>query len=96
MDIADVEAALDKVNQFAGLLQQHEPLWRAYYISNYSAPPQMEQIESQIQRSYPVILRIADRADAEIAAKLRQSGPVWRWSPVLEAAQQLVGSPKRG
>lgn len=93
VEIADVGAALDKVRNFIALIDQNEPLWRAARTAARSsyAVAQLKQSDSQIHELLPLILRIADRVDPEVAAKLRQESHGWHWRPAMEASRQLVG-----
>lgn len=91
MDIADIGAATDKVRSFIALLQQQKPVWTAYRRSDTGRNPQLDHLNSQIHEQLPLILRIADRTDPEIAARLRDRSSYWHWQPALEASQQLLG-----
>ena len=67
VDIADIDAALGKVRAFIALLEQNHAAWEKTGI--YSAPNQQQtQTENQIQEQLPLIIRIAGRTDADLAA----------------------------
>jgi hypothetical protein len=89
VEIADVEAALAKVRQFIALLEQNERIWNA--TGSTVDSPQLKQSDSQVFEQLPLILRIAERADAELAAKLKQDGYGWPFSPAMDASRQLAG-----
>ena len=88
MEIADVAAALDKVRQFIALLDLNQRLWVA---TGLDENPQLRESDNQIHEQLPLIQRIADRADPELSAKLKQSGMVWQWDPAMRASRQLAG-----
>jgi Protein of unknown function (Hypoth_ymh) len=86
VEIADVEAALEKVRGFIALLEQG---WK---LSRDGTGGEVRwSIEHRIQEQLPFILRIADRADPELVVKLKQEGHAWRYFPTLEASRQLAG-----
>jgi hypothetical protein len=85
VDIADIEAALKKVRDFTALLETSRRL------HNSVGNPAKEQAEIQIQEQLPLIARIAERADPELVALLKEQSPAWRYHPTLRAARQLTG-----
>ena len=87
MEIADVEAALEKVRGFIALLEQGLELYRA----GLTFTEQRWAIERRIQEQLPLVLRIADRADPELVVELKEEGHAWRYSPALVASRQLAG-----
>lgn len=89
MEIANIEAALEKVRQFIVLLEQNERIWNATPATVDNL--QLKQSDGQVHEQLPLILRIAERADGELAAKLKQDGYGWPFRPVMEASQQLAG-----
>jgi hypothetical protein len=64
VEIANVEAALEKVRGFVDLLDQNEGLWN----SNSTEYPRWRETNSQIHEQLPLILRIAARAVPELPA----------------------------
>ncbi len=91
VDIANVEAALEKVRGFIALLDQHHRLWDAFG-STTPEPLQLKDTDSQVQEQLPLIRRIADRADSELAGNLKKDGyPSWPYYRILETSRQLSG-----
>ena len=90
VEIADVEAALSKVRDFIALLQQHYGLYDAVGSASPSHP-QLRGIDNDIQEQLPLISRIAQRADPELADKLKKDSYGWPYYRVREASQQLAG-----
>ncbi len=96
MEIADVEAALEKVRRFVALLEESERMWNAIGSGAVTEnPPQWKQTDSQIHDQLPLILRIAARADAELATKLEkgidEGSYGWPYHRAMEASRQLAG-----
>ena len=87
MEIANVEAALGKVRTFIAVLGTNELLWNSNSIEH----PAWRDTESQIHEELPLILRIADRVDPDLAAQFKKEAYGWRYRPAMEAAQQLAG-----
>ncbi len=87
MEIANVEAALEKVRGFIDLLDRSERLWN----SNSTGHPAWRQADSQIHEQLPLILRIAARTDPELPAKLKEDSYGWPYHRTMEASQQLAG-----
>ena len=87
MEIANVEAALEKVRGFIDLLDQNERLWN----SNSTGHPLWRETDSQIHEQLPLILRIAARADPELPAKLKEDSYGWPYHRTMEASRQLAG-----
>ena len=90
VEIADVEAAFSKVRDFIALLQQHHGLYDAVGSASPSHP-QLRGIPNDIQEQLPLISRIAQRADPELADKLKKDSYGWPYYRVREASQQLAG-----
>ena len=88
MEIADVGAALEKVRQFVLSLEENQALWKAH---GYGEGSPVRKSDHQIREQLPLVRRIAERADPELAAELKRPGLVWQWDPVLKASQQLAG-----
>jgi hypothetical protein len=79
VEIADVEAALAKVRAFITLLEQNHNAWKA--SSSMEGPnPHQTQTDNQIQEQLPLIIRIAARADDDLAAKMEKDGGAYSWS----------------
>jgi hypothetical protein len=97
MNIADLDAALNKVREFIGLLEQNRTALSNVRISDgvNVVGKQYGETGNLIQEKLPLILRIAMRADADLGARLRDVGSHrrhgWRYSEVLEICQQLAG-----
>ena len=78
VEIADIDAALGKVRAFIALLEQNHAAWDKTGI--YADPsPQRTQTDNQIQEQLPLIIRIADRADADLAVKMQKSSGAYGW-----------------
>jgi Protein of unknown function (Hypoth_ymh) len=86
--IADPQAALEKVRQFIGLLENSRDIYR-----NYGARETEEgrETDSLIHESLPLIVQIADRADPDLVPKLQDQDYSWPFYKTIEAAQQLAG-----
>ena len=98
VDIADPEAALEKVRAFIALLDQNHAQWDAAGSGvvarrNSSAEAEEKVTTAQIQEGLPLIKRIAARADADLASKMdpRHIGYSWSFHFIREASQQLAG-----
>lgn len=92
IDIADVEAALDKVRAFIKLLDQNHAGWER--TGTYDGPtPLLKQTSAQINEQLPLIVRIAARVDAELAARMEphHSAYGWLYTSIKTASQQLAG-----
>jgi hypothetical protein len=89
MEIADVATALEKVRQFITLLEQNEQIWDA--AGSMLSNPRLKQSDGQIHEQLPLIVRIAARADAELAAKLKEDSYGWPYHRTIEASRQLAG-----
>jgi hypothetical protein len=89
VEIADIELALGKVRGFITLLEQSQ---RIYSQSpNRLQNPEWKQTDNQIQEQLPLILRIADRADPDLAVMLKEQSHGWRYYQTVKAARQLAG-----
>jgi tetratricopeptide (TPR) repeat protein len=51
----------------------------------------LERQREQDHEQLPLVVRIADRADPELAAKLKQQGAGWPWRSAMDASRQLAG-----
>jgi hypothetical protein len=88
--IADVEAALDRVRVFIALLEEH---YRIYNVVGSTSPEhsQLRAADDKIQEEFPLITRIAERADPEITDRLKKDSIGWPYYRVREASRQLAG-----
>lgn len=87
MDIADVPAALKKVQSFIVVLRRGQQEW-----SRDETPPYISDYRNNdILERLPLIVRIAARVDAELAVKLQEESDGWPYDQTLKAAQQLAG-----
>lgn len=61
--------------------------------STLTQVPQRTQTDNQIQEQLPLIIRIADRADADLAVKMQKSSGAYGWPyySTVDAARQLAG-----
>jgi hypothetical protein len=93
VDIADVDAALAKIRAFIALLEQHHAAWEQTSAYDSFSSPQLKEADNQIQEQLPLIVRIAGRADADLAAKMKKDGGAYGWSyyRIREASRQLAG-----
>jgi hypothetical protein len=93
VEIANVEAALEKVRGFIALLEQNHDLCNA--TASGDVNPQLKQSNNQVHEQLPLIRQIAARADAELHAMLEEgiTGGAYGWPyhRVLQASQQLAG-----
>lgn len=89
VSIADVDAALARVRAFITLLDQHHSIYNR--VGSRSENPQMLAADNQIQEQFQLIARIAERADPEIALKIKMDSYGWPYYRVREASQQLAG-----
>jgi hypothetical protein len=87
VEIANVEAALEKVRGFIALLVRSELLWN----SNSTGHAAWRETDSQIHEQLPLILRIAARADPELPTKLKEDSYGWPYHRTMEASRQLAG-----
>jgi hypothetical protein len=91
VQIADVEAALEKVRGFITLLEESHRI-RTSWGPN-SQYPQLRRIEHQIEDQLPLIRQIAARADPMLVAKLKKSSITspWLYHKAMKASRQLAG-----
>lgn len=87
MEIADVEAALRKVMDFTAVLEQNEHA----YIQRGNDPAGWKGSERKFHEDLPLILRIAERVEPELVAKMQADAHGWPHRPCLQATQELVG-----
>jgi len=87
LGLADNEAALTRLRSFITLLEQSRN-----YLGTRGQPEAKNKVESQVQQQIPIIQRIADHVDPEIAVMLRQRDPhdYWAHTKALAAAQRLI------
>jgi hypothetical protein len=87
VEIADVPAALKKVQSFIVVLRRGQQEW-----SKDGAPPYISDYRNNdILERLPLIVRIAARVDAELSAKLQEESDGWPYDQTLKAARQLAG-----
>lgn len=87
MEIADVPAALKKVQSFIVVLKRGKQEW-----SKDGTPPSISDYRNNdILERLPLIVRIAARVDAELPAKLQEESDGWPYDQTLKAARQLAG-----
>jgi hypothetical protein len=89
VEIADVDAARSKVREFLACVDQSEHIYNETGLYEDSAL--LRQTYSQVHERLPLILRIAARADAEIAVALKVQTDGWPFYKVKDAARQLAG-----
>jgi len=89
VEIADVDAARLKVREFLACVDQSERIYNE--TGFYEDDAVLKQTYSQVHERLPLILRIAARADAEIAAALKAQTGGWPFCKVKDAARQLAG-----
>jgi hypothetical protein len=90
MDIANVEAALKRVRGFITLLEENYGIYNT--VGSMSPEnPHLRGSDNQIQEQLPLIKRIAERADSEIARKLTEDSLGWPYYRMREASLQLAG-----
>jgi Protein of unknown function (Hypoth_ymh) len=87
VEIADVPAALKKVQSFIVVLKRGRQEW-----SEDGTPPYISDYRNNdILERLPLIVRIAARVDAELPAKLQEESDGWPYGQTLKAARQLAG-----
>jgi hypothetical protein len=87
VEIADVPAALKKVQSFIVVLKRGQQEW-----SQDGSPPHISDYRNNdILERLPLIVRIAARVDAELRTKLQEESDGWPYDQTLKAAQQLAG-----
>ena len=87
MEIADVPAALKKVQSFIVVLVRGQREW-----SEAKTPPYISDYRNNdILERLPLIVRIAARVDGELPAKLQEESEGWPYDRTLKAARQLAG-----
>ena len=92
MEIANVEAALLKVRTFIGLLDASYAVYNE--VGSYSAENlRLRDTDRRVQEQFPLIARIAKRADPGIATRLQEKSLGWPYYEALAASQQLAGLP---
>jgi hypothetical protein len=93
VEIADVDAALGKVRAFIVLLDMNHTEWQRTSAMDASTTPLLKTTTTQINAQLPLIVRIATRADADIASKMAVHHASYGWSyySIKEASEQLVG-----
>jgi hypothetical protein len=93
VEIANVEAALERVRGFIALLKQNHDLWNA--TASGAVNPKLKQSNDQVHEQLPLIRQIAARSDTELHAKLEDgiTGGTYGWPyhGVLQTSQQLAG-----
>ena len=87
MEIADVPAALKKVQSFIVVLKRGKQEWS----KDGTSPSISDYRTNDILERLPLIVRIAARVDAELPAKLQEESDGWPYDQTLKAAQQLAG-----
>jgi Protein of unknown function (Hypoth_ymh) len=87
VEIADVPAALKKVQSFIVILKRGQQEW-----SKGGTPPYiLDYRNNDILERLPLIVRIAARVDADLPAKLQEESEGWPYEQTLKAARQLAG-----
>jgi hypothetical protein len=93
VEIANVEAALEKVRGFIALVEQNHDIWN--HTSTGTMNPQLKQSDGLVNEQLPLIQQIAARADTDLQAKLEkgmtEGSYGWPYYGVLQASQQLAG-----
>lgn len=84
MEIADVPAALKKVQSFIVVLRRGQQEWFQARTPQYPSDYRNDDILERL----PLIVRIAARLDAELPAKLQEEGDVWPYDRTLTASSQ--------
>jgi len=87
VEIANVEAALEKVRGFIGLLEKSQDM----YSMTRAQTPEWKQTDIQIQEQLRLVMRIADHADPELAVMLKEHSHGWPYYQTIKAARQLAG-----
>ena len=87
MEIANIEAGLEKVRGFIGLLEQSQHM----YSVTRAQTPEWKQTDTQIQEQLRLVMRIAERADPELAVMLKDHSYGWPYHQTIKAARQLAG-----
>jgi uncharacterized protein Ymh len=99
VEIADVEAALEKVHGFIALVELALEMWEPdpprTLAEQYKFLDEMRQVNTKIGEQLPLIRRIAERADsgtaAELAGLVENSDGWWPYSSMLKTSRYLVG-----
>jgi Protein of unknown function (Hypoth_ymh) len=85
--IADVEAALGKVQDFIAVLERSEHIWN----TSSNETPEWKQTDRHLHEQLPLILQIAARVDPSLPAKLQAASYGWPYHQCREASQELAG-----
>jgi Protein of unknown function (Hypoth_ymh) len=89
VEIATLEAAFAKVRGFIALLEENYNIYNAIG-STSPENPQLRESDNRIQEQLPLIMRIAERADPELADMLKKDSFGWPYYRVREASRQLA------
>lgn len=87
MEIADIPAAISTVQVFIVILERGQREYSSDRTASYILPWRNNEILERL----PLIVRIAARVDAELAAKLQEESDGWPFQQTLKAARQLSG-----